>query len=502
MSQKLAICGGSVLALLLATTAVQADVTAEQVWNNWKALIAANGPTVTAGSETKTGDTLVIRDVTLSSETKDAKISGTMAEIDLREQGDGSVAVTMSPEWPVDMTVTPPEGKPTEMQMKFSQSGLRMVVSGSPGNMNYSYEIPSFAVKMDGMKADGKDVDLTVDIGLTGMKGQNLVKGTETRTTASSGRADALSYTVSAKNPDGKGTFDAKGKLTGLTFTSNATLVGKMDMADMNAALQAGLAMDASFSYASSQMTSDFSDKGSQMHSETSGGGGTLDFAFDKNRLKYGASGKDMKMTFSGSQIPMPQVTVQMTEAAFNLLMPTSKSDTPQDFGLLVKLAGLKVNDEVWSMIDPQKVLPRDPATLVVDLAGKANWLFDIFDPAQQKAPPKEPIKLHEVTLKNLDVAAAGAELTGTGSFTFDNSDTTTFNGMPKPTGAVDLKLVGGNGLIDNLVKMGLVPADQASGARMMLGLFARPGDGPDTMVSKIEVTPEGEVLANGQRLQ
>jgi hypothetical protein len=37
---------------------------------------------------------------------------------------------------------------------------------------------------------------------------------------------------------------------------------------------------------------------------------------------------------------------------------------------------------------------------------------------------------------------------------------------------------------------------------RMMMGLFATPGDGEDELVSKIEVTGDGQVLANGQRLK
>ena len=73
---------------------------------------------------------------------------------------------------------------------------------------------------------------------------------------------------------------------------------------------------------------------------------------------------------------------------------------------------------------------------------------------------------------------------------------------MPKPTGAVDLKLVGGNGQLDKLVTMGMLPDEQAMGARMMMGLFAVPGDAPDTLNSKIEINDEGHVLANGQRIQ
>ena len=73
---------------------------------------------------------------------------------------------------------------------------------------------------------------------------------------------------------------------------------------------------------------------------------------------------------------------------------------------------------------------------------------------------------------------------------------------MPKPTGSLDLTLVGGNGLIDKLVAMGLLPEEQAMGARMMMGLFAVPGDGEDSLKSKLEINEDGHVLANGQRLK
>ncbi|MEL6412108.1 MAG: DUF2125 domain-containing protein, partial [Pseudomonadota bacterium] len=85
---------------------------------------------------------------------------------------------------------------------------------------------------------------------------------------------------------------------------------------------------------------------------------------------------------------------------------------------------------------------------------------------------------------------------------TFNNEDLSTFSGFPAPDGAIDLSLVGGNGLLDKLVAMGLVPEEQATGARLMLGLFTVPGTEADSLTSKIEVRPDGQVLANGQRLR
>ena len=138
-------------------------------------------------------------------------------------------------------------------------------------------------------------------------------------------------------------------------------------------------------------------------------------------------------------------------------------------------------------------------------MTGKAKLLFDLLDPAQMEAVDRGeamPGELNAVTLNALTVRAAGAELTGEGAFTFDNSDLETFDGMPAPEGSVDLALSGGNGLLDKLVNMGLLPEEQAMGARMMMGLFAVPGAGEDSLTSKIEVKSDGQILANGQRLK
>ena len=49
---------------------------------------------------------------------------------------------------------------------------------------------------------------------------------------------------------------------------------------------------------------------------------------------------------------------------------------------------------------------------------------------------------------------------------------------------------------------MGYLPEDQAMGMRMMMGMFAVPGDGEDVLTSTIQVKPDGQILANGQRLR
>ena len=64
----------------------------------------------------------------------------------------------------------------------------------------------------------------------------------------------------------------------------------------------------------------------------------------------------------------------------------------------------------------------------------------------------------------------------------------------------LDLKLVGGNTLMDKLVQMGLLPEDQAMGFRMMLSMFAN-ATGEDELSSVLEFK-DGGFFANGQQLQ
>jgi hypothetical protein len=68
--------------------------------------------------------------------------------------------------------------------------------------------------------------------------------------------------------------------------------------------------------------------------------------------------------------------------------------------------------------------------------------------------------------------------------------------------GEINLTLDGANALIDKLTGLGMLPQSQAMNVRMMLGLFARPGAGPDNLTSKIELREDGTIHANEQRLK
>ncbi|MEM6342196.1 MAG: DUF2125 domain-containing protein, partial [Pseudomonadota bacterium] len=261
---------------------------------------------------------------------------------------------------------------------------------------------------------------------------------------------------------------------------------------------------DANFTFASGQSQIRIEDAEQTFTADTRSDGGSYDVTLGQGGLSYAIGVTGMTLFAQGADIPVP-VEIAFGEAGFNVTMPLAQSEEEQDFALGLKLGDFTVSDLLWGMFDPTGQLPRDPATLALDLSGKARVFLDLLDPEQMvvvETDGKMPGELNSLSLNEMRLRLAGAELTGKGAFVFDNENLSTFGGMPAPEGAVDLSLVGGNGLLDKLIGMGLVPEDQAMGVRMMMGLFAVPGEGADTLNSKIEVTPDGQVLANGQRLR
>ena len=173
--------------------------------------------------------------------------------------------------------------------------------------------------------------------------------------------------------------------------------------------------------------------------------------------------GLDMNVS-APDELPFP-VEAALSTFGFTFDVPLSQSEDPQDFELGMELRDLTVGEGLWNIFDPGEALPRDPATVALNLSGEVTPLFDFMDPqqAQQAAMSDLPAEIHAAVLNELVLRVAGAEVTGDGAFTFDNSDLQTIPGVPRPEGQADFRMVGVNGLIDKLIQMGLIPEQQAA---------------------------------------
>ncbi len=490
-----------------AAGSAQAAVTAQQVWDEFKSnmdMSAEGGATV--GSEAFAGGVLTVTDLAITSTgEQDPAVSFTIPQITFTENGDGTVSLGLPAEAPLTLAfpADPATGAPaTELALMVRQTGLTGTVSGEPGALTYDMSASRYAIELDRMTQDGAEVPAE------GLVAFNDVTGRTTTTTAgdaetSTGEyaAGSMDVLVDVTNQEDGSRFNLSGQVQTVAINADGTVPASMATSP-DTALMDGFAASGGYTTGPARFAFEATGAGGPANGTIVTEGGETTFRIGRDAMQYDAASRGIRVDATSAQMPFP-ISVSLAEYGVNALIPASKADAPADWALGINLTDLAINEEVWALFDPQAMLPRDPATLILDLSGTATLLFDLFDPAQEAAMAAAPApgEINSLSLNDLNISVAGAQVTGTGAFTLDNADTTTFSGIPRPEGSAEFQLNGVNGLIDDLVAMGLIPQEQVMGARMFLGLLAVPV-GDDQLTSKIEVTADGQLLANGQRLQ
>jgi Uncharacterized protein conserved in bacteria (DUF2125) len=492
------------IALVMAASSASAAVTPEEVWASWQALATSSGQELTFDKAAMNGGAFEVTGLAMTyKDDLGGSFAADLGKMTFKDNGDGTVTVTMADSYPMSLAF-PGDGEgPTSLKLTVTQPGLAITASGTPEATSYAFKAPTVTVKLDEVKgADGVAMDTQADLKMTDTTAAYMVARDGDKTSLDSNfAAKAMSLDISGKGVDGSGAGTVAVSFADLSGSTKGTFLGAEIMANMATALNEGFTANSSFSFGEMKINFDITDE--MGPSKLTGGatGGGLNLAIDRKRVNYGTSLKGGNFTISGAQIPFPQVVVGFAETGFNIDMPVAPSDDPQDFGFLTKLVDLTISEDVWGMFDPTGSLSRDPATFIFDVKGKGKWKQDIMDPKVEAESVEPPGELNALDLTQVLVKAAGAEVGATGGVTFDNSDLVSFQGMPTPTGEINVSIKGVTKLIDNLIAMGILPEDQAMGARMMLGMFAKPGAGPDELTSLIEFK-NGGLFANGQQLQ
>lgn len=494
-------------ALALGMSAASAQVTPEEVWQNWQDLSTSYGQTVKSTSAARDGDTLRVEGAAVTMEDgAGGSFSADFGTLNFKDLGDGTVEVTMADSYPIHVKAPATESakRPIDVTVTVSQPGMKVIASGVATATSYAFSAPTMTINIDeSADAAASTLDSKVDVTLTGLTAAYLVGGTaDAKTLDSTFALESLALVVVAKDTAEPIDLNFTASVSDLSGRTKGTFLGVAAMENISQALKAGLNVDGGFSYGKTKFDMNVTEEKGPTHVTGGADSGSVTVAVDKSRLAYSVGGKGMAMAISSPDIPFPEMKVTYGEALFNLMVPVAMSDVPEDFAFTAKLVDFAISDQVWAMFDPTGGLPHDPATIIIDTKGKAKLTVDLADNAAINALGATlPAELHALDLTELKVKVAGAELTGTGSATFDNSDLTTFSGLPVPTGKVDLKLVGANTLLDKLIAMGFVSEDQAMGFRMMAPIFTVVGEGEDTLTSTLEFKDKG-FFANGQRLQ
>jgi Uncharacterized protein conserved in bacteria (DUF2125) len=487
------------VALLLSGTA-HAALTADQVWQSWKDAAAKAGLEVSAATENKDGGKLTLNGVAVG--LPGAPVV-TISDMVMTEAADGSVAIVPGADIGVAVTGD------TKGSVKLTHEGLTLTARDANGGLAYDFA----AAKMDlvydttypGMSFDGSpapDVKSSGTVGFANLSGTYSDTPGTNRTFAADIKADTLAYKTLNDDPslELKQTSESTTSDIAMSFSlalpSTIVLGPETSPADFGKALQEGLAIRFSTKQGDSvgSMIQESPSFGMTFNIKAGAGEGTGEF--NKDVFSIRSTGAGLEVDTTSPMMPAP-VKVTSGPIEFAMSLPVTAPETAGDFAFLMKLNQLSINEEAWAMIDPGKAIPRDAADLAIDITGKTKMDLPGMITAEETGGVPAVPQPESLDIKQLMVKAAGAALTGTGAFTFDNS-----MGVPMPLGAADVSVTGANKLIDGLIATGLVAAEDATGIRMMMGMFMKPGAGADELTTKVEAKEGFSIFVNGQQIQ
>lgn len=494
----------SAIGLVFLATGASADVTPQEVWASWQAMMTSAGQEMTVGNTSDSGQAVEVTDLAVTYKDQlGGSASVTFDKLTFTDNGDGTVTVTMPESYPLQMAFPKQDDGPGSVKLTVSQPGAAIIAGGSASETSYKITAPETKITLDEVTdQDGTVLETTGDLGLTGLEGGYLVTKTgDTMGLESSFAAKSAVLNIAGKEKDGSGDGKITVSFADLTGATKGNFLNPEMMANMALALNSGFTMDTSLSFGAMAMDVDITEAQGPTKMVASATDGSFALAMDKDRMNYGTALDGAKFMLSGAEIPFPQIEVAFAESAFNVLMPVTKSDSPQDFSFLTKVVDFTVSEDVWGLFDPAGTLARDPATFIVDVKGTGLWTQDIMDPEVQMEGAEPPGELHSLDLTQVLAKAAGAEVSAVGGLTFDNTDLATFEGMPRPDGKVTVNIKGVTKLVDNLIALGILSEDDAMGFRMGLAMIAKPGPGPDELVSEIEFK-DGGLFTNGMQMR
>lgn len=479
-------------AALLLTTALAwpaAALSPEALWADWQETATRLGMTLDADAATEEG-ALVLSDVTtrfdVPVEGGTAAMSFVYDTVRMEPAPGDAVAVLLPGAQATRTTTTLPDGT-VQTDEGTLETDIVTLVTDEGETRRYVQEGTSYVQTTRTAADDAAGVPAMIQtITMRDLSGVTTFTGDTVDSSTTSGP-----LSVEARAAEGD-LFSVTYISESLTFEASGTLpdVAEGDvLATMNALDLAGRydLGPATFKGVSTAEGAGFSASG------TTGAASTA-IAFGADGIRYDGTLDGMTLEVRPDPIPVP-FSGRLEESSFALTIPTRASPQAQAYGLDVALRGVSLSDAVWGLFDPEGRLPRDPATIALGVSGTARVVADLFSEGAMAAalPPIEP---EDLSLEELEVTAGGASLTGSGAVTFP-----VLAPVPQPVGRIDLRLTGGLALLDTLVAMGLVPADQATFARGMAGVVARPA-GEDALESTIEFTEGGGIVANGLPLR
>jgi len=511
----------TVFTRLLSTTALLglapqafAAVTPEDVWASQITLYEATGAEVSA-TLARNGASLAVSDIRINYVLPFSlgNVAVDMGGMTLIDNGDGSVTLDYATDsqLSIDGSITI-EGDTLTFgaTLDLGLTDFTGMATGDPADVTLEQSAGMTEITLVSLYADEvpelDDIDITMYVAVSDSQSTTRLQDGDMLTVTSSGTAGQTVTDFSISIPDIGMVTQSVNAFSGTASEVSLTIPGTpINIMDLSQALRDGLSLSVSNTTTGAQAQNVTMMDGALMSDQSqSTGMSTQTLSMDQTGLKLGGEASDASVNLSQPEMIAFPISIAIADVGFNMGLPVNQGDQPQDMALGVSLAGLTVNDEIWDLFDAGNTLPRDPATISYAFDGSVLLKTDLMD-FETLIPMLEdeqiPFELQRLTLSNILLAAVGAQFSGFGDFTFDNSDLVTFGGLPRPQGEATFELTGANALMDKLAAMGLIPAEELAMPRMMMGMFAQ-AVGDDQYRSTVVIDAQGGITANGVPLQ
>ena len=488
-----------------------ADITPNDAWTIWQTQAKALGLTLDA-EQTRDGEALQIGEITLSATLpmNIASLSISFTGPRFSPDGSGAVTVSLPAKSQIRFAASITGAGDAEATLLMTRINESIVMSGTPEIVKSRWKADGMRLHLTGLSSGGNFYDVFT---MAMESGPYQIESTTTI-----GDILVIDYTSEndSYNLAYEYTIGSGDEAIGETGTDSATdistkffLVLPLDgllFTDLHKQLRNALSLSFTGDLATYQ-SKQISSLGGKVTTSI-----TQAIANYHTALSFGSSGMAIDGTTGpivtdvsiANDGPDLNFSFQATSAEGGLSFPLLQSDTPQNARYLMALQDIRFNPEFWQLFDSEDKLDHTPMNLKMELSSKVDIFVDLLDFAVLMFADNasDIILPSSFNLDTLSVSALGSELNGSGAFTFDASDTVTYDGIPRPDGRLEFQLQGGNALLDQLIAAKLVSKEQVLRIRMALSLIGQPGDSEDSLTSRIEMTPEGHITANGQRLK
>jgi hypothetical protein len=420
--------------VLIGTAApVFADITPEQLWARWAEDMKSVADTVVLSQFNLLEDGILVEGLTLGLGAPEDGVMASLAypPLKLTQRADGSVDISLGGPVAISVVEKSDDTGPLRIGGEIVTSGFSMIASGDINDLSYVYDAETVDFSVNAITAKNADVESRAQA--TNVEGNSTDKTGDLRTVSQSISAEGVAISARFSDPTSGGAFDVNGRIQETQFTGAATsATGTYPLAS-----QAPFAPQSSFettyntgltdlAFSAQDGTGSWTGTVRQAQSSTRA-------ASSATRVEYSQDASDMTFTLAGA-LPLPiSATLDDVRIKGSAPIAFDPTEPEPDYALEAVLAGLKINESVWSIFDPQGGLDWSAATISVSVSGTGEFTNGGRGPFAPKTA-----RLNDVTL-----TALGATATGQGDMRFVSPQNPIDLTMPAMAGKAEFTFSG-----------------------------------------------------------